>query len=146
MRRPTGRLRIAVAVGAALAAVGGVLALPAITGGPVQAAATTAQATAKTAFNNSQAKSILLINGDRLVVAGKSTSVALAGPGFSSALTELRLNGHQYVIPDTAIPFLGRGLDLSLFNVAAQQGGATLPVRISYSGRTPRLPGVTITR
>jgi hypothetical protein len=76
---------------------------------------------------------------------GKSFSVALAGSGFSAALTELRIAGRQYAIPDVALPYLGHGLDLSLFDVAAQPGGATLPVRITYSGRTPRLPGVTIT-
>src|SRR6185437_15995142 len=90
-------------------------------------------------------KSLLLINGDRLLINGRSTAVSPAGHGFSAALTELRIAGRQYAIPDVALPYLGRGLDLSLFDVAAQPGGATLPVRITYSGRTPRLPGVTIT-
>jgi len=91
-------------------------------------------------------KSILLINGDRLVVAGKSTAVELASSGFSGAVTELRLAGREYAVPDVALPFLGRGLDLSLFDIAAQPGGATLPLRITYTGKAPRLPGVTISR
>jgi hypothetical protein len=170
-------VRISVAVGAVLAAIGGALAAPAIaapvsarpvlastvsarpvlastvsaspatgaTAGPATAAGS-AKAARSSGINQSPDKSILLINGDRLVVSGKSTAVSLAGTGFSGAITELRMAGRQYAIPDVALPFLGHGLDLSLFDVAAQPGGATLPVRITYSGRTPRLPGVTITR
>jgi hypothetical protein len=63
---------------------------------------------------------------------------------------EVRIAGQAYAIPDIALPFLGRGLDLSLFDVAALRqitvkGETALPVRIAYSGRAPKLPGVTIT-
>jgi hypothetical protein len=146
-----GRVRISVAIGAVLAAIGGVLAAsavaaPASARSAVAGNAPAAKATHSFGINQSHDKTILLINGDRLVVSGKSTAVSLAGTGFSAAITELRMAGRQYAIPDVALPFLGHGLDLSLFDVAAQPGGATLPVRITYSGRTPRLPGVTITR
>ncbi len=142
---PAGRVRILIAVCAALAAIGGVLAAPAFAGGSAAAPAATASLSSPISQSGHANKSVLLINGDRLLFNGKSTSVSLAGSGFSAALTELRIAGRQYAVPDVALPYLGRGLDLSLFDVAAQPGGATLPVRITYSGRTPRLPGVTIT-
>jgi len=148
------RVRILLAVCAALAAIGGVLAAPAFAGGSAPASGSAASGLTALSSPISQSghagKSLLLINGDRLLIngksTGKSTAVSLDGSGFPAALTELRIAGRQYVIPDVALPYLGRSLDLSLFDVAAQPGGATLPVRISYSGRTPRLPGVTITR
>ena len=144
-----GRVRVLIAVCAALAAIGGVLAAPAFAGGSATGGSATAPAVTALSSPISQSghasKSVLLINGDRLLISGKSTAVSLAGSGFSAALTELRIAGRQYAVPDVALPYLGHGLDLSLFDVAAQPGGATLPVRITYSGRTPRLPGVTIT-
>jgi hypothetical protein len=91
-------------------------------------------------------KSILLLNGDQMIIEGKSTNFRLAGGGFDAAVTELRLAGREYAVPDVALPFLGHGLDLSLFNIAALPSGDTLSLRISYSGATPRLPGVRITR
>jgi hypothetical protein len=149
----TARVRILIAVCAALAAISGVLAAPAFAGGsaPGSGAPASGAAGSVTALSSPinqsghASKSLLLINGDRLLINGKSTAVSLAGSGFPAALTELRIAGRHYVIPDVALPYLGRSLDLSLFDVAAQPGGATLPVWISYRGRTPRLPGVTIT-
>ncbi len=134
---PAGRVRILIAVCAALAAIGGVLAAPAFAGGSAAAPAATASLSSPISQSGHANKSVLLINGDRLLINGKSTAVSLAGSGFSAALTELRIAGRQYAVPDVALPYLGRGLDLSLFDVAAQPGGATLPVRITYSGRTP---------
>ena len=80
-----------------------------------------------------------------MIIDGKSTDFELAGRGFAAAVTELRLAGREYAVPDVALPFLGHGLDLSLFDIAARPGGDTLAVRITDSGAVPRLPGVTIT-
>jgi hypothetical protein len=96
-------------------------------------------------INKTFSKTVLLINGDRLTVTGGRVAVTFAGHGFAAAVTELRVGGHRYLVPDAALAYLGRGLDLSLFDVAALPGGGRLPVRISYAGRAPRLPGVTIT-
>ncbi len=154
-RRIHGRARGTVALAAALAALTAVPAVPAIAapGGPAAAVAArgasvpgTAESTHPFAISKTKSKTILLLNGDRAVVAGKIISFALAGGGFAASVTELRMGGRQYAVPDAALPFLGHGLDLSLFDVAALPGGATLPVRIGYGGRAPRLPGVTITR
>ncbi len=139
------------AVGTGLALLSGVLAAPALAApgsasAVVSAKTAAAKATTPAEAKQASAKTILLLNGDRMVVSGKTTNVSLAGGGFASAVTKLRLAGRQYAVPDVALPFLGRGLDLSLFDIAARPGGSTLPVRISYSGRAPRLTGVTITK
>jgi hypothetical protein len=57
--------------------------------------------------------------------------------------------GRVLDIPADALPFLGRGLDPSLFEVSALrrlEHDGRLPVRISYRGQPPALPGITITR
>ena len=71
-----------------------------------------------------------------------------ASKGLAAATLSYRLSGHHYVIPAAAIPYLGRGLDWSLFDVsalAAHETAGRLPVRISYGARLHALPGVTVT-
>ena len=87
---------------------------------------------------------LVLINGDRL--AGGVVLPARRGAG---ALLTLRANGNTYAIPAVAVPYLGHGLDPGLFDVAALQRAeraGRLPVRVSYRGPRPVLPGVRITR
>jgi hypothetical protein len=151
----TARIRIAAAAGAALAAaLAGVVTSPAVAAPAATPPAHTVQAHAAsparpasgTRDATARPKTILLLNGDRMIIDGKSTNFELAGSGFGAAVTELRLAGRQYAVPDVALPFLAHGLDLSLFDVAAQPGGDTLGLRITYSRAVPKLPGVTITR
>ena len=95
---------------------------------------------------------VLLINGDRLVLrsapgGGRAVGV-LSGPGATSLLS-LHLGRLTEEIPAAALPYLGRGLDPSLFDLGALQRaevGGRLPVRVRFAGRRPALPGVTITR
>ena len=155
------RVRIAAAAAAALAvALAGFVAAPAITAqagtaSPAHPASlvhpANAVRNARTAAPSGRAqkappKSVLLLNGDRMIIDGASTEFKLAGSGFAAAVTELRLAGREYAVPDAALPFLGHGLDLSLFDTAARPGGSTLSVRITDSAAVPRLPGVTIAR
>ncbi len=66
-----------------------------------------------------------------------------------SAGDGLQLGRVREEIPADALPYLGRGLDPSLFSVAALQraeSGGRLPVQLAFTGRRPALPGVTITR
>src|SRR5262249_33197774 len=61
----------------------------------------------------------------------------------------LQAGGKALLIPADAVPYLGRGLAPGLFDVASlrrAESGGRLPVQVSYAGRQPRLPGVTITR
>lgn len=132
---------------AAAAAVAAVTVVSAGTSVPASARPTAAARQAGTT-GREQPRSELLINGDRLqVTSGKAPEVAIlrAGTGFGASLTELRLAGKAYAIPDAALSYLGRGLDLSLFDVNALPGNDTLPVRVAYRGAAPRLPGITMT-
>src|SRR5580700_8449614 len=153
--RFTARIRITAAAGAALAAaLVGIVAAPTVAAQVTAASQGQATSVPRNAIatgpfgqaKEAQPKTILLLNGDRMIIDGKSTDFELAGSGFAAAVTELRLAGREYVVPDVALPFLGHGLDLSLFDTAALPGGGTLGVRITYSGAVPRLPGVKIAR
>jgi hypothetical protein len=112
-------------------------ALPAVMALPASATAT-APASAPAA-----PRQLVLINGDRLV-----GGVVIPPRRGAGALLTLRANG-TYLIPAVAVPYLGRGLDPSLFSAATlrrAESAGRLPVRVSYRGRRPVLPGVRITR
>ncbi len=56
----------------------------------------------------------------------------------------MTLGGRTYVVPADALPYLGRGLDPGLFDIASllrDQAGGRLPVEVRYAGRVPSLPG-----
>jgi hypothetical protein len=96
---------------------------------------------------------VLLVNGDRVAAPatahGRGTAVVHAvSKGLAGASLGLSLGGHHYVVPAAALPYVGRGLDWSLFDVsalAAHETAGRLPVRIAYGGRLHALPGVTVT-
>src|SRR5258708_39794004 len=110
-------------------------------------------ATATTLAAAGQARPVMLADGERALVAtvGGRTRVepmpqAGASPGgVSMAVSE---GGHTYDLPSAALPFLGRGLDPSLFDaaaLAAKESGGRIPVQVSYHGTAvPHLPGVTV--
>ncbi|WP_331661794.1 hypothetical protein [Amycolatopsis sp.] len=54
--------------------------------------------------------------------------------GMARALVHLRLGERDYEVPGTALPYLGRGLDLSLFDVRALLAGAAVPVDTTTFG------------
>src|SRR5690349_17301862 len=99
---------------------------------------------------------VLLITGARLAMlpgpAGRTVPVLLPPASGSSlasgAMMTMGQAGHTAQVPVAALPFLGHGLDPALFDVAAlrrAERGGRLPVQVTYHGRVPRLPGVTIT-
>jgi hypothetical protein len=91
-------------------------------------------------------RQVFLINGDR-VLAGGAGGVVMAARRAGS-LVSMSAGGRAYAIPAVAMPNLGRGLSASLFDVAALLRAETagrLPVRVSYRGRLPALPGVRFT-
>jgi hypothetical protein len=98
---------------------------------------------------------LTLIDGDRLLAssspAGPRTAFVLPAPGTGPAASAamVRVDGQGFVIPETALPYLGHGLDLSLFNVGALQRAekdGRLPVTLRYRGRPPAVPGVIVTQ
>ena len=151
----TASLLIAAAAGPALAtaAVSAPAVTPAITtptAGQVTAAADPAPTT-----TGSAGQSVFLVTGQRvsLGTAGPAgVIVTTGGPGQAGGsagpLQTLREDGTTQVLPVTAAPYLGRGLSPALFEprtLARAESAGRLPVRISYSGGRPALPGVTIT-
>jgi hypothetical protein len=97
---------------------------------------------------------ILLINGDRAVLGsaagGRTTSIVRPPglPGLAGELSVLRTSQDTFLFPRAALPYLGRGLDLSLFEASAlrhAEHGGRLPVTLRYQGRPRAVPGVTIT-
>jgi hypothetical protein len=100
---------------------------------------------------------LLLLNGDQAVVGltqgGPVAAAVSSGPGTNLArsLLKARLGGHSFLIPMAALPYLGHGLDASLFDVAtlqraeAGQAGGRLPVTLRFRGRLHTVPGVTVT-
>jgi len=76
------------------------------------------------------------------------TLPVLPGRRRATALTTVRLGGQDYAIPWTALPYLGHGLALSLFDIGALEHAehdGRIPVTLRYHGRTPAVPGITVT-
>jgi hypothetical protein len=149
--------RFAFTVGLAPAAViavavmtAAVPAAAAVSAGPVSARTVSAR-TGVTAGGRA-ARPVLLINGDRLVVRstpGGGHAVGLLPAAGAGGVVSLSTGGSWMEIPVAAFPYLGRGLDPSLFDLAALQRaetGGRLPVHVTFAGRRPSVPGVTVTR
>jgi hypothetical protein len=96
-----------------------------------------------------------LITGERVVLGtdrhGMPTTqiVTAANDGPASQDKVVNLNGDTYVIPASAMAYVGRFLDPGLFDatvLAAAGYGERMPLAITYEpGTSPSLPGVTIT-
>jgi hypothetical protein len=115
---------------------------PAPAASPVSPSAATA--------TTGHATQVLLITGDQLLVPPGSPNTAVIPASSKDApfvfLSDFGCSSLK--IPADALPYLGRGLDPALFQLAglerAERGGR-LPVRLSYLGARPTLPGVTLT-
>jgi hypothetical protein len=99
-------------------------------------------------------RGVLLINGDKLVpgpgqAGSPSRLEPVAGQPMAATVFGFGAGRDRYLIPQAALPYLGHGLDLSLFRLAwlrTSEDNGRLPLTISYRQRKPSLPGVTITR
>jgi hypothetical protein len=134
------------ALAAAAVLVTGVVAAP---GG---AATTLAPRALASGAASAPTRTIVLLNGDKLVT-GPAPGIPALVPGARSRLAgpmlALDLGGQAYDIPQVVLPYLGRSLDPDLFGVSSLRRAETaerLPVTVSYRGRVPSLPGVTISR
>jgi hypothetical protein len=116
---------------------------------PGLAAAVRAQPT--WAASAGSARPVLLISGDRLLaerLPGAGIRLALLPGAEPQAFLGLRLNDQTLDVPIDALPYLGNGLDPSLFDVAAvrrAESGGRLPVVVGFSGKRPAPPGITVT-
>jgi hypothetical protein len=142
------RVRVGVGLGLTLALAGGALAAS-----PARPAlATPARASTRDIPVPTRAvRQLLLINGDRLVVtsAAGRTSVGLQAAHRPDALVRLPYQGQILEVPTVALPYLRRGLSPALFELGALQKAESrgrLPVRVSFTGHRPAIPGLTDTR
>jgi hypothetical protein len=93
---------------------------------------------------------VLLIDGTRLLVTPEPGAGAVSVlPGSPhEGLIGLGQGGAAEEIPQDVLPFLGHGLDPALFSLGElekAESGGRLPVRLTFTGSRPDLPGVTIT-
>lgn len=144
MNRPFARIAATTAVLSCLAVAAGGTAL-------AGARAPAAHPAATAAATSATGRQVLTLPGAGRVLVGRESdgpgSVSLPGRS-AGGLIALRLGGQDYAIPRRALPDLGRGLDLSLFNVGALERvehGGRVPVTVSYRGRPGAVPGVTLT-
>lgn len=120
---------------------------------PGSAAARPAARTPAATGAGGAARRILMINGDRLLAVSAAGGPRVLGilpgaAGPAGRLIGLSLGGTDLEIPVVALPYLGRGLAPGLFEpsaLARAETGGRLPVTVTYQGKVPALPGVTIT-
>ncbi|GAA0661186.1 hypothetical protein GCM10009548_30530 [Streptomyces malaysiensis subsp. malaysiensis] len=139
----------ALATGCALAVIGlaagpapGALAAPAPMERPATSAAavhgTAAPGTTVhgTAAPDATAHTVTLVTGERVTLHADGSVVVAPRPGAEADYVTRRLDNDVFVIPMTALPYLGRTLDPALFNVSAlaEAGVTTTPVRIEATG------------
>ena len=144
MRNHRSRTARVAALGVAAAAVAALTVMP--EGASADAAGATPWASPAASGLTGQA---VLPTGDSVTVSPAGTRVQPGGPSkafntFSDA------NGDNYLVPAEAVPFAGRLLDLSLFDVtrlAATAPSGQIPVSLAFkAGVTPSAPaGVTLT-
>ncbi|MYR61011.1 hypothetical protein GTY54_33900, partial [Streptomyces sp. SID625] len=109
--------------------------------------------TAPTETSTTAPAALTLVTGDRVMVTsvkGRITYTPVGGSRDAGFREIRRPDGDVEVIPATAVPFLGHGLDMSLFDVSALRAYSDtgrIPVRLSFAaGQKPTAPaGVTLT-
>lgn len=121
-------------------------------GPPTSGTAAVAAAAVRTAPAKA-VRTAVLPTGERVRLVGAAghqrvsvSRQAASGPGRT--MITRRLGKQTYVFPAVAEPYLGRFLDPELFDasrLATLQAGRRLPVKISYRGSAPAVPGVKIT-
>jgi hypothetical protein len=158
-------MKSAASIGTAVLTAAGLMAPALVAGGSPPAAASTttavlsraaatgpaAAAPAAGSTRPARGAQLLLINGDRLAVstAGGQQRITVREAAHPDSVLGMRLGGRLTEIPADALPYLNRSLSPSLFSVSAlqrQQAGGRLPVRLTFTGSRPAVPGITITR
>jgi len=100
------------------------------------------------------AKVITLVTGERILLStgpdGHQTAAVEPRSGRRDSYLTRRIGGDLYVLPAGAVPYLGRSLDLALFDVSAlvrDNPDGRIPVRVSYAAGATQTapPGVTLT-
>lgn len=118
-------------------------------GAPAGTATAGAPARTEPAAGPARAHVVTLITGERVVVSrpdGKHVAAALEAPtggGRQRSFRALATPTAEYVVPDEALPYLGRQLDLSLFDLAEPASAVT--VEWAAGARRHAIPGLAPT-
>ncbi|MGN6793216.1 MAG: hypothetical protein ACTHJW_12605 [Streptosporangiaceae bacterium] len=120
---------------------------------PVSTARATQGATPQVAAPGAvSVRHVFLVDGSQLVVrraASGGQEIALRPSARPMSVMSLRVGSRVQEISAEVLPYLGRGLDPSLIDLGAlkrAETGNRLPVQITFTGRAPKLPGITVTR
>jgi len=101
---------------------------------------------AETVTSADTTHTVTLVTGDRVVVrdvGGRQTATVVPRPGSSGDFVNQRIDGDLYVMPATALPYLGSSLDRSLFDVSALiRDGITDQVPVQVTASAADVPGV----
>jgi hypothetical protein len=94
---------------------------------------------------------VLLITGDRLLIhsQGSRRQIAAQSANRADPMISMRHGSSITEVPAAALPYLGHGLSPALFQLATlekAESGGRLPVRVTFSGSLPAIPGLTITQ
>jgi hypothetical protein len=97
------------------------------------------------------ASRLLLINGTWAATGDNSDRPVIfpAGRGLTGTVEVLRLGSRSLVIPMAALPFVGRGLSPSLFELSAlarAERDGRLPLTLRFRARLHAPPGMSVTR
>ena len=145
-----GCVRISTAVrGLAVLAVAGALTAAPIAGNAQETPAATARIGAQAA----PGQVVTLPTGERVVLASDAggravrsvqpaAGTAAGAPGEPARVRTMAAGDHFYVVPDEALPYLGRQLDLALFDVAAPV--AALQVQWAPGAGAHAVPGLDL--
>ena len=93
---------------------------------------------------------VLLPTGQYVLVSGVGSTARVAihrTPGDTGeSMVTLRRPTGTYVVPASAVPYLGHGLDRELFNITRTDAAAAkVPVHLTYHSKRPAVAGVTVT-
>jgi hypothetical protein len=125
--------------------------LPALAAPAAQARAAHARPAVASATAGARAmRRLLLINGDRLAIRSSNgrQAIAVIPAARPDPMVSLKFGGQVTEIPLDAVPYLGRGLSPALFQLSAlkkAESGGRLPVRVTFAGHRPSIPGLTVT-
>ncbi|GAA3614220.1 hypothetical protein GCM10022223_33070 [Kineosporia mesophila] len=117
---------------------------------PARASTRAVQAVTPATTEAVQPFTVHLLTGERLRVSGTPGQPVIAAEksvrGGAPQIITYTSGPDTYAVPTSALPYLGRYLDLSLFDVAQAQGSSgRVPVRLAYHGARPSIPGLTLT-
>jgi hypothetical protein len=149
-----GHVRISTVVrGLAVLAVAGALPAVPVAGNAQETAASSPAAAARIGGQAPPGEVVTLPTGERVVLASgaggravrsvqRAAGTALGPASEPARVSTMAVGDHFYVVPDEAMPYVGRQLDLAMFDVAAPV--AELHVQWAPGARAHAVPGLDL--